>query len=127
MGYAVEAAGAPIAPRGGTLFAVVATMGESDEDSVAAVLAAQPAYLAVVASRKRFAEMRDALLARGVPREALDKIRNPAGLDIGARLPDEEALSIFADIVQPRLALHEPNHRPNTRHPNAPFSHVTLA
>jgi xanthine dehydrogenase accessory factor len=103
MGYAVEVAGS-IAPRGGTLFAVVATMGESDEDSVATVLAAQPAYLAVVASRKRFAEMRDALLARGVPREALEKIRNPAGLDIGARLPEEVALSIFAEIVQLRRA-----------------------
>jgi xanthine dehydrogenase accessory factor len=104
MGYAVEVSGTPVAPRGGALFAVVATMGESDEDSVAAVLAAQPAYLAVVASRKRFAEMRDALLARGVPREALDKIRNPAGLDIGARLPEEVALSIFAEIVQLRRA-----------------------
>ena len=102
MGYAVEPQAGP--PRGGRVYAVVATMGESDEDSVAAALAAQPAYLGVVASRKRFAELRETLLARGVAAAALDKIHNPAGLDIGARLPEEVALSIFAEIVQLRRA-----------------------
>ena len=98
MGYSVEAAGA--ARPGGRLYAVVATMGENDEDSVTAALAARPAYLGVVASRKRFAELRESLLARGVSAEALASIRNPAGLDIGARLPEEVALSILAEIVQ---------------------------
>jgi xanthine dehydrogenase accessory factor len=102
MGYAVELQAGP--PRGGRVYAVVATMGESDEDSVAAALAAQPAYLGVVASRRRFAELRETLLARGVAAAALDKIHNPAGLDIGARLPEEVALSIFAEIVQLRRA-----------------------
>jgi xanthine dehydrogenase accessory factor len=107
MGYSVEllpGPNAPIAERGGRIFAVVATMGESDEDSVVAALAAKPAYLGVVASRKRFAELRETLLARGIAAEALDEIHNPAGLDIGARLPEEVALSIFAEIVQLRRA-----------------------
>src|SRR5438105_9210325 len=90
MGYSVEPQPGP--PRPGRLYAVVATMGESDEDSLVAALAAQPAYLGVVASRKRFAELRETLLARGVAAEALDRIHNPAGLDIGARLPEEVAL-----------------------------------
>src|SRR5437868_2568456 len=64
MGYSVESA--PVAARGGRLFAVVATMGENDEASVAEALAARPAYVAVVASRKRFAEIRESLLARGI-------------------------------------------------------------
>jgi len=86
------------------LFAVVATMGESDEDSVAAALALEPAYLGVVASRKRFALVRETLLSRGIPGERLDRVRNPAGLDLGARLPEEVALSILAEIVQVRRA-----------------------
>jgi len=101
----------PSAPELGTLagsseslFAVVATMGESDEDSVAAALALKPVYLGVVASRKRFALLRETLLGRGVPAEALDRIQNPAGLDIGAQLPEEVALSILAEIVQLRKA-----------------------
>ena len=107
MGYAVEV-GDPAAPRAGTApYAVVATMGENDEESVLAALAARPAYLGVVASRKRFAQIRESLLARGVSGQALDAIRNPAGLDIGARLPEEVALSIVAEIVQVRRAAAE--------------------
>ena len=87
------------------VYAVVASMGENDEGMVAAALAAEPEYLAVVASRKRFAEIRATLLARGFEAAALDRIHNPAGLDIGARLPEELAVSILAEIVQLRRAM----------------------
>jgi xanthine dehydrogenase accessory factor len=90
------------APCREPLFAVVATMGEFDEEAVVAALAAQPFYLGVVASRRRFAELRESLIARGVSAHALDRIRNPAGLDVGARRPEELAVSIFAEIVQLR-------------------------
>ncbi len=93
-----------LAAAGTSLHAVVATMGENDEEAIAAALSLAPAYLGVVASRKRFALMRETLLARGVPAEALDRVRNPAGLDIGARLPEEVALSILAEMVQVRGA-----------------------
>jgi len=106
MGYSVERDTGQ-ARKGGTLFAVVATMGENDEDSVAAALALKPGYLGVVASRKRFAELRESLLSRGVSAEALGSVHNPAGLDIGARLPEEVALSIFAEMVQLRRAAAE--------------------
>jgi xanthine dehydrogenase accessory factor len=86
--------GAPVAS------AVVASMGEHDEDAVAAALAMRPAYLGVVASRKRFAVLRDTLLERGISAHALDAIRSPAGLDLGGRQPEEVALSILAEIVQ---------------------------
>lgn len=105
MGYAVDA-GDPATPARSSSapppYAVVATMGENDEESLFAALAARPAYLGVVASRKRFAQLRETLLARGISSEALDKVKNPAGLDIGARLPEEVALSIIAEIVQLR-------------------------
>jgi xanthine dehydrogenase accessory factor len=81
-------------------YAVVASMGECDEDAVAAALAMRPTYLGVVASRKRFAILRQTLLDRGVSSHALDAIRSPAGLDLGGRQPEEVALSILAEIVQ---------------------------
>jgi xanthine dehydrogenase accessory factor len=84
------------------LYAVVATMGENDEESVSAALGARPAYLGVVASRNRFGQVRETLLQRGVSLSMLERIKNPAGLDIGARLPEEVALSILAEIVQLR-------------------------
>jgi xanthine dehydrogenase accessory factor len=80
--------------------AVVATMGERDEDATLAALAMSPAYLGVVASRKRFGQIRETLAARGATPESLDRIQSPAGLDIGARTPEEIAVSILAGIVQ---------------------------
>lgn len=89
-------------------YAVVASMSEHDEDAVAAALAMRPPYLGVVSSRKRFAMLRQGLLDRGVSAHALDAIRNPAGLDLGGRLPEEVALSILAEIVQRKHAARAP-------------------
>jgi xanthine dehydrogenase accessory factor len=108
MGYLVSAA-APLpaaAPAAGLprapLFAVVAAMGEGDEEAVRAALGLAPDYLGVVASARRFAQLRETLLARGVPPAALDEIRSPAGLRIGAQAPEEIALSVLAEIVARR-------------------------
>src|SRR5207245_5081591 len=99
-------------PRGAHV--LVATMGERDLEAIEAVVARAPAYLGVIASPKRFAQLRDALLARGVPRDALDAIAAPAGLDIGARTPEEIALSIMAQIVERRRrsVAHSPDAAP---------------
>ena len=87
-------------PRGA--YVLVATMGERDVDAIAAAAARAPAYLGVIASRKRFEQLRDALLAHGLSRKAVENIAAPAGLDIGARTPEEIALSIMAQIVERR-------------------------
>jgi xanthine dehydrogenase accessory factor len=90
-------------------YAVVATQGQWDEEATAAALALDPpaAYLGVMASAKRFGEMR-ALLSESVQgaaqAAAIDRIKNPAGLDLGATLPEEIALSILAEIVARRRA-----------------------
>ena len=96
----LEALGRSAAVSHAPCFMVVATMGENDEEAIRAALATEPSYLGVVASRKRFAQMRETLLARGVTAESLDRIRCPAGLKIGARTPEEIALSILAEIVE---------------------------
>jgi xanthine dehydrogenase accessory factor len=83
------------------IFAVVATQGQWDEDALSAALGLQADYLGVVASPKRFAEMCRSLGARA-SEPALSQVKNPAGLDVGARLPEEIALSILAETVQLR-------------------------
>jgi xanthine dehydrogenase accessory factor len=87
-----------------TLFAVIATQGDRDEEAVMEAIAAQPAYIGVVASRERFRQIRETLSATGVAAGALDSIRNPAGLDIHAKAPEEIALSILAEVVKERRA-----------------------
>lgn len=95
---------AETAPRRRPLYAVVATMGEADEASLRAALALRPDYLGLVASRRRFAEVRRTLAAAGVAEGTLDTVRSPAGLPIGARTPEEIALAVLAEIVQLRPA-----------------------
>lgn len=92
------------APSKGPRFAVVATLGERDESAIRDALALSPAYLGVVASRKRFAQMRETLLSSGVTAAALDSIHSPAGVRIGAERPEEIALSVLAEIVEQQHA-----------------------
>ena len=98
------AAGAALLAAPGACFAVVATMGERDEEAIRAALALRPAYLGVVASARRFAQLRRNLLARGMTAAALAAIRSPAGVPIGAQAPEEIALSVLAEIVAQRHA-----------------------
>jgi len=92
------------AARGARSYAVVATMGDRDEEAIRAALALRPAYLGVVASARRFAQVRETLLAQGVAASALDSIRSPAGVAIGAQEPAEIAVSVLAEIVALRHA-----------------------
>ena len=113
MGYRVGkldgdlAAEVAARPPGAALFAVVATMGQGDEDAVEQLLAARADYLGVVVSPKRMGQVREYLAARGVCGSRIEKVRGPAGLDIGAVRPEEVAISILAEIVA--LARAEPS------------------
>jgi xanthine dehydrogenase accessory factor len=77
---------------------VVASQGHYDEEALEASLKSCLPYVGLVASRKRGSTVRALLEERGVPR--LATMRNPAGLDLGARTAHEVALSILAEIVQ---------------------------
>jgi xanthine dehydrogenase accessory factor len=78
---------------------VVATHGELDEDALTEVLASRASYVSLVASRKRAATIVETLRRRGVPAQHLDRLKAPAGLDIGAVTPEEIAVSILAEII----------------------------
>jgi xanthine dehydrogenase accessory factor len=77
---------------------VVASQGHYDEHALTAILKSDVGYVGLVASRTRGDTVRAGLEESGVPGVAT--IRNPAGLDLGARTAPEVALSILAEIVQ---------------------------
>jgi xanthine dehydrogenase accessory factor len=81
---------------------VVATQGVGDRDALEAALTSDADYVAMVGSRKKIAALKKALIGKGLPATRLDRLRGPAGLDIGAIEPEEIALSILAEIVQSR-------------------------
>ena len=85
-------------------YAVVATMAQYDRRSLELLVGSPAAYVALVASRRRSAQLLGELRKSGASEERLARIRTPAGLDLGARTPEEIALSIAAEIVQRRRA-----------------------
>ena len=62
---------------------VVATQGHGDEEAVEQAVAARPAYLGLVGSPRRGAAVLGYLADRGVPKDQLDRVTVPAGLDLG--------------------------------------------
>jgi xanthine dehydrogenase accessory factor len=83
---------------------VVATQGHDDEDVMEMAAAARPAYLGLVGSRRRGASVLGYLSERGVPQDQLDRVRVPAGLDLGKTTHQEIAVAILAELVQLRAA-----------------------
>ena len=83
---------------------VVATQGHYDEEAVEQAVAARPAYLGLVGSQRRGVALLGYLAERGVPKDRLDKIRVPAGLDLGRTTHEEIAVAILAELVQLRAS-----------------------
>ncbi|MEO6846549.1 MAG: XdhC family protein [Chthoniobacterales bacterium] len=55
-------------------------------------------YLGMIGSKKKVMNVFDELAQRGVSREALQEVRAPIGLDIGADSPAEIAVSVMAEV-----------------------------
>jgi xanthine dehydrogenase accessory factor len=83
---------------------VVATQGHGDEEAMEAAVAADPAYLGLVASQRRGAAVLGYLKDRGVPQDRLDRVKVPVGLNLGRTSHREIAVAILAELVQLRAA-----------------------
>jgi len=83
-------------------FVVVSTQGKGDETALRSALATKAAYHAFVGSRRKMAALREKLVAQGVDAALIDRVKAPAGLDLGAITPEEIAMSILAEITLER-------------------------
>jgi xanthine dehydrogenase accessory factor len=83
---------------------VIATQGHNDEGVLERAVAARPAYIGLVGSQKRGAAVLGYLADRGVPADQLDRVRVPAGLDLGSTSHPEIAVAILAELVQLRAS-----------------------
>ncbi len=70
-----------------------------DNPALAAALRSPALYIGALGSQKTHAKRRAALAADGLTDTDLQRIHAPIGLRIGARRPEEIALSIMAEIV----------------------------
>jgi xanthine dehydrogenase accessory factor len=84
-------------------YLVSVTRGHAfDEETVRAALATPCGFVGMIGSRRRVKAMLERLEESGVPRERLNEVHAPLGLDIGAETPEEIAVAILAEIVRER-------------------------
>jgi len=88
---------------------VIATRGHRHDAVVLERVAASAAgYVGLLGSRRKQAVVTHALQRAGVPIEALQRVRVPVGLPIGAVTPEEIAVSIVAELIAWRRGGSEP-------------------
>ena len=93
---------AEIEPDHQTAVVVLTHDDKFDEPALQAALETEAFYIGALGSRRNQERRRERLLEAGVSEDALDRIKGPCGLDIGADTQAETALSILAEILAVR-------------------------
>ena len=102
---------APLPAAGQVRMVVVATQGKGDLNALRSALSQKAQFVAMVASRRKFADLARALKSEGIPEETLFAVQVPAGIPIDAVTPDEIALSILAQLTLERRRHHREGER----------------
>ena len=82
-----------------------------DVPAVQGALATRVGYIGVMGSRKTHAKRVERLRDVGVTDDELARLMSPIGLDLGARTPEETAISICAEIIARRTGRAAPSLR----------------
>jgi xanthine dehydrogenase accessory factor len=104
-----------------TYVAVLTHDEKFDDPTLLRVLGSRARYVGAIGSKKTQALRRQRMLDAGVSSEAVERLRGPIGLDIGARLPQEIAVAILAEIIAAKY--HPKNFIPEKR--NTPLLRAT--
>ena len=94
------AVGPTLTPR--DVVCVLTHDAKFDVPALVAALQTDVGYIGAMGSRRTHADRVARLVEAGVDQAGLARIRAPVGLDIGARTPEETAVSICAEIIAQR-------------------------
>jgi xanthine dehydrogenase accessory factor len=96
----LETVGNDLGPRDAVC--VLTHDAKFDIPAVTSALATKVGYIGVMGSRRTHQDRTRRLQEAGVDQDGLDRLRSPIGLDLGARTPEETAISIVAEIIAER-------------------------
>lgn len=85
-----------------TYIAVLTHDPKIDDLALQTALPSEAAYVGVLSSKRTHERRLERLTKAGLEPHLLDRIHTPIGMDIGAKTPEEIALSIMAEIVAVR-------------------------
>jgi xanthine dehydrogenase accessory factor len=105
----LEQVGPELGPRDAVC--VLTHDAKFDVPALVGALATDVGYLGAMGSRRTTEQRNDRLRAEGVADEQLARIMAPIGLDLGARTPEETAVSICAEIIAHRTGRDAPRLR----------------
>jgi xanthine dehydrogenase accessory factor len=88
-----------LAPDAMTALVIVTRGHKVDQDALESALTTSAGYIGMIGSPSKVRTIFRKLLRKGVPPETLEQVHAPIGLDVGARTPDEIALSIAAELL----------------------------
>ncbi len=90
-------------PYGDNAYVVIVTRGhKEDEEALRAFIEKETAYLGLIGSVTKLEKIVKRLERDGVPREKLERVHSPIGLDLGGSSPGEIAVSIVAELLAVR-------------------------
>ena len=95
---------AGVQPDHATAIVVLTHDDRFDVPLLMAALETDAFYVGALGSRRNQERRRELLLDAGADEAALERVRGPAGLDIGAHTPAETAISILAEIMAVRAS-----------------------
>jgi len=86
-----------------TSYIVIVTRGHKYDQLVLSRAVRTPSsFVGLIGSKAKISRIFRTLLSDGVPRERLESVKAPIGLDIGSRTPEEIAISIAAQLIAHR-------------------------
>jgi xanthine dehydrogenase accessory factor len=59
-------------------------------------------YIGMIGSKKKIRTLYQNLIKKGVPKETLDRVHAPIGIDINSETPEEIGVSIVAELIKVR-------------------------
>jgi len=84
-------------------YLVIATRGHKDDMRVLRwAVGTRARYVGLIGSKRKVISIFKVLQEEGVPRERLEQVRAPIGLEVGALTPEEIAVSIVAEMIAVR-------------------------